>query len=59
MAKKKTTLKKTVEKAAEMLLAHFMTLTRAEAKAMRKEIHALAARSSRSKKRRKSPKPVR
>jgi hypothetical protein len=59
MTKKKTTLKKAVERTAEMLLAHFMTLTRAEAKAMRKEIHALAAKSSRTKKRRKSSKPGR
>jgi hypothetical protein len=59
MAKKKTTLKKAVERTAEILLAHFMTLTRAEAKAMRKEIHALAVRSSRSPKRRKSSKRVR
>jgi hypothetical protein len=59
MAKKKTTLKKAVERAAEILLAHFMTLTRAEAKAMRKEIHALAFKSSRTSKRRKSSKPAR
>jgi hypothetical protein len=59
MTKKKTTLKKAVERAAEILLGHFMTLTRAEARAMRKEIHALAVRSSRSKKRRKSSKPPR
>jgi hypothetical protein len=59
MAKKKTTLKKAVEKTAEILLAHFMTLTRAEARAMRKEIHALAVRPSRSPQRRKSSKPVR
>jgi hypothetical protein len=59
MAKKKSALKKAVETTAEMLLAHFMTLTRAEAKAMRKEIHALAARSSRSLKRRRSSKLVR
>ncbi|HSZ20416.1 MAG TPA: hypothetical protein VK770_11525 [Candidatus Acidoferrum sp.] len=59
MAKKKSALKKAVETTAEMLLAHFMTLTRAEAKAMRKEIHAMAARTSRSLKRKKSSKPVR
>jgi len=59
MAKKKTTLKKAVERAAEILLAHFMTLTRAEARAMRKEIHALAFKPARTSKRRKSSKPVR
>jgi hypothetical protein len=59
MAKKKTTLKKAIESTAEIILAHFMTLTRAEAKAVRKEIHALALRSRRSPKRRKSSKPVR
>jgi hypothetical protein len=59
MAKKKTALKKAIERTAEILLAHFMTLTRAEARAVRQEIHDLAARSSRSLKRRKSSKPVR
>ena len=59
MAKKKSALKKAVETTAEMLLAHFMTLTRAEARAARKEIRDFAARSSSSLKRKKSSKPAR
>jgi hypothetical protein len=48
MAKKKNTLDKAVERTAEILLAHFSTLPPSEAKAMRKEIHDLAVRPSRS-----------
>ena len=54
MAKKKTILDKAVDRTAEILLAHFSTLPPAEARAMRKEIHALAIKPSRSARRGKT-----
>jgi hypothetical protein len=42
MARKKTQLDIAVEKTAEILQEHMSTLSPAEARAMRKEIHALA-----------------
>ena len=47
MAKKKTKLDVAVEKTAEIIQAHLRTLPPAEARGMRKEIHALAIKSSR------------
>jgi hypothetical protein len=54
MAKEKNLIDKAVERTAEILLAHFETLPPAEVKAMRKEIHALAVKSSRSARRGKT-----
>ena len=48
MAKKKTKLDAAVERATEIIESHLATLPPAEAKTMRKEIHALAIKSSRS-----------
>jgi len=59
MAKKKTALDKAVERTAEILEAHFSTLSLAEAKAMRKDIHTLAMKASRTAKRGPSSKSVR
>src|SRR6266851_2107474 len=58
-AKKKTILDKAVERTAEILLAHFSTLPPAEAKAMRKEIHALAVKPSHSARRGKTLRSLR
>jgi hypothetical protein len=59
MAKKKIALDKAVERTAEILQAHFSTLSLAEANAMRKDIHALAVRASRTAKRGPSSKSLR
>lgn len=48
MAKKKTKLDAAVERAAEIIESHLSSLPAAEAKSMRKEIHALAVKPSRS-----------
>jgi len=48
MEKKKAKLDKVVERTAEIVQAHLGTLPIARAKAMRKELHRLAVKSSRS-----------
>jgi hypothetical protein len=48
MAKKKTKLDAAVERATEIIEGHLLNLSTAQAKSMRKEIHALAVKSSRS-----------
>ena len=48
MARKKTKLDVTAVRLAEMIQAHLDTLPRAQAQAMRKEIHTLAVKPSRS-----------
>jgi hypothetical protein len=48
MAQKKIGLDKAVKRTAEILEAHLATLPPAEAKAMRRDIHSLAVKSSRS-----------
>jgi hypothetical protein len=45
--KKKTKLDRAVERAAEIISAHLETLPPKQAKAMRKELHELAVKSSR------------
>jgi hypothetical protein len=59
MAKKKNKLDAVVERVTEIIQDHLTTLPPAEAKSMRKEIHTLAVKSSRSARRgkeRRSPK---
>ena len=48
MAKKKTKLDKAVERTSEIIQAHLDTLPVPRAKAMRKDLHRLAVKSSRS-----------
>jgi hypothetical protein len=48
MPQKKAKLGKAAERIAEILGQHLKSLSMAEAKAMRKEIHNLAVKSSRS-----------
>ena|ERR1700687_76560 len=48
MAKKKSKLDKATERTAEILRAHLESLPIAQAKAMRKDLHRLAVKSSRS-----------
>lgn len=48
MTHKKSKLDAAAERAAEIILEHLRNLPVVEAKAMRKEIHALAVKSSRS-----------
>jgi hypothetical protein len=59
MPKKKTKIKKAVEKTVDFLLAHFCTVPPAEARAMRKEIRDLAAKVTRSARRKKTSKSPR
>jgi hypothetical protein len=47
MAKKKTILKKAVEKTADLIQAHLHDMPGAQARAMRKELHRLAVKCSR------------
>jgi hypothetical protein len=54
MAKKKNKLDRAVRRTAEILLAHLDTLPRAQAKAMRQELHRVAVKYSRSARRRKA-----
>ncbi len=54
MPRKKTKLDIAAAKAAEIIQAHLETLPTAEAKAARREIHALAVRPSRSANREKA-----
>jgi hypothetical protein len=57
MARKKTQLDLAVERTAEILEEHMSALSPAEARAMQKEIHALAVKSSRSKRGKTSRSP--
>jgi hypothetical protein len=56
MAKKNTKLQAAVKRTADILQAHLDTLPTAEAKAMRKDLHSMAIRTSRSARRGKGSK---
>jgi hypothetical protein len=53
---KKNNLDRAVKRTADILLAHLSTLPRAEAKTMRKEVHRVAVKASRSASRGKASK---